>query len=527
MTAQARRLLVVSGNLSLLHGHYRDVIADLAAAGVDVRIRYIKETQLDPAEFQSVFQAMGVTIDVAQLPRQVREPPAELGLRLRELGNILRFLHPDYAGRTVLSDRSLEKVAPGARRWGRRLRRLPPSAAALVARAVAAYERLLPPARMAEELLELEQPDVLAVSPVIRVPGVVDYLKAAADRGIATAVWVQSWDNLTNKGLLHFVPDRVFVWNDDQRDELERYHGVPADRVSTTGAQTFDHWFTDAAVPDRAAFCAEVGADRDRPIILYLASSKQIAPDEPSFFARWLERVRASEDETLANATVLVRPHPTLAQAWHAREFDALPNVFLSPSTLDTKINSDAFRDRYRAELRHATVAVGINTSGFIDAAIFGKPACTVELPELFHGQRGTIHFQHLAREDRGLLRVDPTFEDHLQTLGALARRETYDLDEQSMAFVRAFVRPRGLDIAPRQIFVEELQELAERGPMSEPDSSARAQLGRLLVRLTWPLVGAAFEEHPVRSLEKTGRTAARRSRRVSRRLLRLASRVR
>ena len=78
---------------------------------------------------------------------------------------------------------------------------------------------------------------------MIRVPALVEYLKAGASSGLGTAIWVQSWDNLTNKGLLHFVPDRVFVWNESQLAELSRYHGVDADHACVTGAQTFDHWF--------------------------------------------------------------------------------------------------------------------------------------------------------------------------------------------------------------------------------------------------------------------------------------------
>jgi hypothetical protein len=38
------------------------------------------------------------------------------------------------------------------------------------------------------------------------------------------------------------VPDKVIVWNATQRDEAERFHGIPAERVVVTGAQCFDQW---------------------------------------------------------------------------------------------------------------------------------------------------------------------------------------------------------------------------------------------------------------------------------------------
>jgi hypothetical protein len=275
---------------------------------------------------------------------------------------------------------------------------------------------------------------------------------------------VQSWDNLTNKGLLHFNPDRVFVWNERQKEELARYHGVTPERVCATGAQTFDHWFEGPAPPDRAEFCARLEIDSEKPIVLYLSSSRQIAPQEPDFFVGWLQALRQSGNPALGTATVLVRPHPTMVGPWYAKEFDREPGVVLSPATKRDQLNSTGFREQYRGELHHATLAVGINTSGLIDAAIFGKPACTVEVPELFHGQQGTVHFQHLARPDGGLLHTSRGLEAHMAMLGELIRRDTYAHDERSDAFVAAFVRPRGLDSKPTEVFAGEMLQLCD-GP--------------------------------------------------------------
>ena len=172
-------------------------------------------------------------------------------------------------------------------------------------------------------------------------------------------------------------------------------------------------------------------------------------------------------------------------------------------------------------------MAVGINTSGFIDAAIFGKPACTVELPELYHGQRGTIHFQHLAREDGGLLRVDETLDDHLRTLGALTRREPYELDAQSMAFVAAFVRPRGLDVAPRDVFVHDMLELADRGPLAPQRRSASVRAARAAAQATAPLLALALGTQPLRAPahQLLRVRKSRKARRMMRRSLNLARR--
>lgn len=458
--SRQRRLLIVTGNLALLRGHYENVIAGLSKAGVHIDIRYLKDSSFPVEEYRATLESAGAPAEVRLLEKGRRDSSARLGLRLRELGNILRYAHPDYRGRHVLSDRALEKTKPVVSRWGRRIRRLGPAPAAAIARAVAWVEASLPPPRHALELIDAVRPDAVAVVPVIRTPALVDFLKAGSSRGAGTAIWVQSWDNLTNKGLLHYVPDRVFVWNESQRAELGRYHGVGPEHVCVTGAQTFDHWFDGSTPIERDEFCSQLGVDPELPIILYLASSRQIAPDEPVFFAQWLDAVRGSGDPVLETATILVRPHPTLAERWHSHRFDQRPGVVVSPATLRDRMNSDSFREQYRAELHHATLAVGINTSGLIDAAIFGKPACTVELPELRTGQGETIHFQHLKN---GLLRTASSLGQHVEALAELARRDPYDRDPQSSDFVATFVRPPNLNGSPTNIFVREMSELCAR----------------------------------------------------------------
>jgi hypothetical protein len=510
-------LLLVSGTLALLRGHYENVIRGLTEQGVRVTIRYIRDGGFTIEEYRETLRNAGIDADVAPLERAKLAPGEKLSLRLRELGNILRYTHPDYVGRDALTTRAILKKGAMAQRWGRWILRLGPGPASRIARVVAWVEATLPAPRHALDLVDRERPTAIAVVPVIRVPALVDFLKAGAERRIPTAIWVQSWDNLTNKGLLHFEPDRVFVWNDRQKEELARYHGVGPERVSTTGAQTFDHWFGDAEPEAREAFCEQLGVDPGRPIILYLSSSPQIAPEEPAFFERWLAAVRSSSDEVLASATVLVRPHPSMIAKWTDIGIEDLPGVVMSPTTRKDRLNSEGFRQQYRNELHHATVAFGINTSGVIDAAIFGKPACTIELPELYLGQRGTVHFEHLARPGDGLLRLSTTFEEHAALLAELIHRDTYASDEQSMAFVRMFVRPHGLDATPADVFVAEMLPLSRSSTVVELPGAVLRSVGQVLSASAAVTLLPSKTKHGTRRARKLGRIGARRTRALGR----------
>ena len=469
------RLLIVTRNLASLRAHYEDVIVGLVRAGVDVSVRYIGQKWLSEAEYREIMLRRGCQIRVGRMTKARRDAGDAFAVGLRQLASLLRFYHPDYDGREWLREAKLQKEALGPRKWAERVGRLGSRSAMLALRLVASIERSLPPASEANRLISAERPTAVVAAGVLWTPWLVDELKAASRRHIPTACWIQSWDNLTNKGLLNFVPDRVFVWNSVQRDELARYHRVPSNRVCITGAQTFDHWFDASSVSGREDFCSRLKIDPAKPILLYLASSRAIEPPSSQFFLRWLDAIRSSGDEILETATVLVRPHPTEVDSWVDLE-QHHPSVKISPSTAAAQINSEAFRGRFRDELHHSSVVVGLNTSAMIDAAIMGKPVCTVELPDLPNRQRGTIHFEYLLTVGGGFVRTAASLQDHVRTLAQFARSDPYARDDRSGNFVRAFVRPLGLDVKPAEVFSREMLRLIE-APANPclPSPSARA----------------------------------------------------
>ena len=90
------------------------------------------------------------------------------------------------------------------------------------------------------------------------------------------------------------MPQRVFVWNETQKDEAVRLHGVPPDRVVVTGAQCYDQWFGRAAGARRATSSARlVGLPADRPFLLYVCSALFWgSPVEAEFVRRWMQSLR-------------------------------------------------------------------------------------------------------------------------------------------------------------------------------------------------------------------------------------------
>jgi hypothetical protein len=271
---------------------------------------------------------------------------------------------------------------------------------------------------------------------------------------------VFSWDNLSNKGLIHEMPDRVLVWNDVQRQEATKLHKCPTDRIVITGAPRFDEFFEMRPATTREEFCQLAGLDPARPIITYLGSSKFVAATEQAFVSRWIAEVRRSSDPALAGASLLVRPHPAGEKKWHAddavdvrwprvgekatvsRPFgDDRAIVMNSPmQNADVVLYDTVF---------HSAAIVGLNTSAEIEAAIVGRPVFTI-LDSNARGQQGTLHFRYLLREHGGHVELAETFDQHrTQLSNALAGRGSRDA---IVGFVHRFVRPHGLElpVAPR-----------------------------------------------------------------------------
>ena len=156
---------------------------------------------------------------------------------------------------------------------------------------------------------------------------------------------------------------------------------------------------------DAHEFRRRVGLTTDVPLLLYVCSSKFIAPDEPAFVERWLRALRACGDERLRAACVLIRPHPTTGGDWERSRLADLPDVAVWPRR--GEVHVDAAEDSaFFDSIYHSRAVVGVNTSALIETAIVGRPVFTVLDADFAATQEGTLHFHYLLRENGGPLTV-------------------------------------------------------------------------------------------------------------------------
>jgi hypothetical protein len=400
--------------------------------------------------------------------------------RLRRDADFLRYLEPRYAGAPGLRRRAELGVDPAVQTAARVARIGGRYGVRALRAALRSVERCLPPPAHVERFLADFAPDLVVVTHLARDSLQVDYLRAAKRLGLHTAYHVFSWDNLTNKGLVHERPELVLVWNDVQAAEAAELHRIPRDRIRVTGAWSYDHWFDWSPSRTRGEFGVQIGLRADRPIVLYTCSSQQVASDEVAFVRRWLSALRARTG-TLGEAGVLVRPHPQNAAQWSGVSLDDEQAVVWPPQGEDPLDVTS--RRNYFDSIYHADAVVGINTSALIESAIVGRPVHTLLAEEFDETQEGTLHFRYLVAPDFGHVNAGRTMQEHLEQLEASLRRGGDDARNER--FVQRFVRPFGVDVPAAPLYVEAIEELTAR-PAPSP---ARAPvIAPVVRRLLWPL---------------------------------------
>lgn len=431
---------------------FEGLLRELLRRGHVVRILVQSDRRRLPVGAGEVFESLTAEFGGRLAWELVTETPSAVDVvayNLRLVLDYLRYLEPEYRLAEPLRLRC-RALLPG---WLASAIDAAGPGRPAVASVLRALERALPPSPALTERLAAEHADVVMVAPLVALGSPqANALRAARQAGLPTVFPVASWDNLTNKGLVRDVPTATIVWNADQVREAVELQRLPRERVHAVGAHSWDHWFDWRPRTTAEEFAQKTGLDPEHPYFLYACSSQFIGGNEAEFVAEWLDRLRRTDGD-LAQAGVLVRPHPQHAEIWKGVELGAGAVVWPRAGEAPT---SEQRKSDYYDSLYHALGVIGINTSVLMESAIVRRPVFTVATERYRSVQRGTLHFEYLAR-DGGALTVAESWDEHFQQLAELYANPARHA-KQLEGFLRRFVRPYGLDepAAPRAAAVVE-----------------------------------------------------------------------
>jgi hypothetical protein len=438
---------------------FESVIRELGKRGHEVHI-VIHEERESAWRDALLREVSGPHVTLENAPQPPPDRWLELALDVRSVRDLFQFLGPRF--NETYRARAWERAPKPAAALARTRLGTASPVRSLMTGGTGLVERALPTNPDIERFLVSCRPDVVLFTPYLGLRSIQpEWLRAAKALGLRTAICVKSWDNLSSKSVVRPKPDRLFVWNDVQRDEAQTLHGISPERVVVTGAQCFDEWFTWSPRP-RDEFLAGVGLDPARPYVLYTCCSPWTGQSEVGFVRRWVDALRA-HGGALADVGVMIRPHPKRPDPWLDVDPADLSGAVVFPPDAHAPTD-DASKADYFDSIHHAAAVVGINTSAMIEAAIIGRSVLTVLDPEYERIQQGTLHFRYLLDVGGGLLRVARTLDEHTGQLEAAVEGRD-DGAARADAFVREFVRPRGLDVVATPLFVDEIERLAAAAP--------------------------------------------------------------
>lgn len=298
-------------------------------------------------------------------------------------------------------------------------------ASALLSTLLETMERSTPSDHNIQAVIQKLEPTAIFASPInMRFSREVEFVKAGNSMGIPTFGLVQTWDNLTTKGIFHVRPGHLYCWNEQHRVEATKIHGFSPDAISVVGAPFYDKWFLDHnQPPDRATTLCELGLRTDERYIVYLGSSVNIAKNESWLVRQLLEAIQKSE---VSDLRVVVRPHP--------RNTNWIQSLRLNEAVIidsSSSLPEDIASTRQLAGvILHAQFAVGVNTSAMIDAVILEKVCVALISSRYSKTQAEALHFAMLRKT------------------GALLECSADNLDELTRLIVNGSLSSRSADIS-------------------------------------------------------------------------------
>ena len=204
-------------------------------------------------------------------------------------------------------------------------------------------------------------------------------VQAAQWLGIPTATFIFSWDNLTSQGRIILPYDYFLVWNETLKQQLlEMYEWIKPENIFVTGTPQFDLHFREETYLSREEYCNQIGADPDRPLVLYTTGMANHMPSEPEIVEGVADILTAYPSETRPQLLVRVYAKDL------TRRFDDLrtrrPDILFADPIWEPEWLTPRPEDSVALvnALRHSALGINVASTVSLELCMFDKPVINV-----------------------------------------------------------------------------------------------------------------------------------------------------
>ena len=250
---------------------------------------------------------------------------------------------------------------------------------AMLSRSERFCSRLLNPTQDFIELYRSIKPTLVFNGSHIHSAIATPAIQAAQWLGIPTATFIFSWDNLTSQGRIMLPYEYFLVWNDDLKQQLtQMYRWIRPENVFVTGTPQFDHHFRPEFYWSREKFCSEVGADSERPIVLYSTGMANHMPGEPQIVESIADMLAEYGEDR--RPQLLVRVYAKDLTGRFDELKDRRKDIIFQRVEWDPSWQTPKYADSYGLinALRHCSVGINIASTLSLELCMFDKPVINV-----------------------------------------------------------------------------------------------------------------------------------------------------
>jgi hypothetical protein len=280
--------------------------------------------------------------------------------------------------------RDLEADTPAKRlkRLGKKLGAFPfanPPGLALLSWAERTTSRLLRPTEQYVRLFEKLKPSLVFNGSHVHSDASIQAVQAAQWLGIPTATFLFSWDNLTSQGRILLPYTYYLVWNEEIGEKLrEIYPAIRREQVFVTGTPQFDFHFRPEYHWSREEYCARVGADPSRPIVLYTTGMANHIAGEPQIVERLGGMLR--EMKGFGPPQLMVREYAKGPSGLFEDLKRRCPEILFPEVPWERNWLTPMPEDAYLLAnmLRHAAVGINVASTISLELCMFDRPVINV-----------------------------------------------------------------------------------------------------------------------------------------------------
>jgi len=255
--------------------------------------------------------------------------------------------------------------------------------------------KVVPPNPYYLEWLRENKPDlVVATNP--RLYHEASLISSAIELKIPTIGVVMSWDNV-HKGI-NTRPERIVVWNDINKQELQDLEGYRPEQVKVIGAPPFDPYFNPENIWNREKFADHFRLDPNRPIIMFATLGQFFVTLDETV---WMDLLIKAVDkgELVGNPQIICRLHP-LSRYEFFQKYTTHKDVRLSHINKYIPVLG-WYMDRADViemanMLYHSAVVITPGSTVTLEAAIFDKPTI-IPVFHPYQPERGKHYFDTYA----------------------------------------------------------------------------------------------------------------------------------